>query len=302
MFLVENVNSFNRTNNEFSNITADPSCGYEIIMECEDTINKLSMAMIKLEHKAIMNEDANLLNEGIKEFGGKVADTLKRAGQKFLVFLEKTIVAWTNLQAKLSTMFLSTDKVQEMINNSKSGKIKIKGNISKAFDAIKKIQQNVNDLVNVSGMHATTVKGDDFDDKNYHEKGIAKGGAKMLSNEIDKFASEGESVVTTQAIQSALNFIKSGRTIVIAKLKDARNRYKTTLKEAIKEAEKGDHEKAKQLTAWQRNTNALIIATNKATTYCAKICRKALKGEDVEEKEGNAKVQNESFGILDNFM
>jgi hypothetical protein len=71
---------------------------------------------MKLEHKAIMNEDSNLLNEGTDSFGSKVKGVIKRTWERFKAFLDKVIIAMQTTLTKLSKKQL-VRKIKKLINN-----------------------------------------------------------------------------------------------------------------------------------------------------------------------------------------
>jgi len=72
-------------NNPFWNEAIDdPMYGMEIANEATELYSKLCMNMMKVEHKAIMTENASMLSEAEENFIGRVKNLIKKVILKIL--------------------------------------------------------------------------------------------------------------------------------------------------------------------------------------------------------------------------
>lgn len=277
MFLDESYN-YN------SGVSADPMYGAKLIQEASDEWNDLCMKMIKLEHTAIVQEDAGLLQEGIKEFGKSVADHAKYAGQKFLEYLEEVRIQWSKIQASIATKICNPTMVQTLLNKVNDNKLgKISTNFSReklnlAIDIIKDISNLRTDLDNLTnykfmdGKDITAKEiGNHISDRS--KKYINKSNLQKIVDKMQDIPVNDTPIqVTRTDVQAAINFLKN-RPIAIKNIELMKKYVKIAINETIKNAKSDTKLKKKNIVvAVQRYCNSIILSINSGTSVAIKVC------------------------------
>lgn len=235
-------------------VSADPACGLNIILETVEAYDKLAMAMINLEHNAIMTEDADLLEEGTEAFLEAASDVIKRAGQKFLAFLDAVKAKWSSLQAAITEKFLNKEKVTYAMQQMKGKNVEVEVDLT----AIKRAQEITTAFRVFNNSNVTT------DDLN------------ALSKKLDNLISDTKNKVNIIKVFSiALQFLQY-RKGWIKEIDTIKKAYIAFTKDSIKEGVSDNVNQDKNnAVAMQRTANKAIAVVNKGTTNALRICRAA---------------------------
>jgi len=95
--LLESTNVDNLDN--VPEITADETVAYlgedselvALVSESDEEMSNLTYAMLRLEHRSVVTENAELLNEGVKEFFTKAINTIKAYWAKFKAWILRAV-------------------------------------------------------------------------------------------------------------------------------------------------------------------------------------------------------------------
>lgn len=291
MFLSENYT------NVSENVSADPMYGMQLIQEATESYNELCMKMIKLEHTAIVNEDAALLEAGVKDFGNKFTEWVKVTAKKFVEFLERVRVQWSNLTASISSKFLNRDVIEVMNRKLREGKFNVKLDSAKWADA----KETVNMFANASTFVTVAEGMVGNDDVKASEKSIKE----MLKMKIPacqkifkwkEMPSDNETdvPVTKDLVNGALNFLKQ-RPTAVKNIQVFKSGVTKIANKLIASSKSGKTPKKNILVEFQSVCNEMIIAVNKATSMAIRICNAVyVKGASgTSEKAAKKTVKKE---------
>jgi hypothetical protein len=332
MFLSEGYVSANEE------VSADPVYAMQIMQEATDDWNDICMKMIKLEHTAIMQEDAELLAEGAKEALHRFKNNIIVFGKKFIEFLERVRVQWSKIQASIATKWLNPDKVKaiyESVKYNQKAKITLPAEYNDMVKLVDKMSGVINDITDhiaktvkkafTSGsilgkevnkeMNGTSLKG--------YDESTSEGIARILrNNSFEEFSKEKDTQITDKVVTTAINFLKK-RPVAIKNIEVMKKAVTQIQNVLISEMDKNDKPQAKNdLVVLQSAFNKVIIKINKMTTYAIKICTAAtavskdtgvtardrnrgadnyrnMKGAWVDKPQGKTKALKES--VLDMF-
>lgn len=295
MFLTESANN-DRIHN------SDVTYSMELVQEATDTWNELCDSMIALEHTAIVSENANLLQEGKKEFKEKATTLIKRVVQKFLEWIEDVRVAWSQLMAKIRTAILNPTKVQIIKNKFENAKkygalMKKKVSIKKnALLNASKFVISVNDdvAVRIVAKFGNPNKGD-------HQ-------SKLLAI-ADTIKNEAETEVTLDAtlINASLKFLQQREKFNKALLK-----WKSDIKKVSEfdnsGLKSGKGTKKLAVTMYHRAINKVVLAVNSLTSHACRVLN-VIKNitmtkkekEDVKKQYKSAKATEKTAKATKNF-
>jgi hypothetical protein len=119
MFLVEGTTS--TTEEVDVQISGTPEAILEALMDAQSELHNLNMSMIRLEHKAVVSENAQLLEAGIGDYWKKFVAWIKKMWDKVKAWFREM---WT----KMTTYFMNTEKFIEKYGGVlKSSSLNIKG-------------------------------------------------------------------------------------------------------------------------------------------------------------------------------
>lgn len=241
-------------------VSADPMYGAQLIQEASEEWNELCMKMIKLEHTAIVSEDANLLEAGIKDFAKKAEAHIKLAAQKFIEYLERVRVEWTKIQAAVMSKFVNADVINAVLAKLKNDKVKMQMDKTK-WDANMKVLETWSKAASWNNF----VLGQN---KSQLEKGAAA--EKNIFASADNTT---EVVVDQTLVKQAVSFLKN-RAVAVKNLQAVKANYAKEANEEIKKMKSANRkmETKSNLVVLQRYINGQIIALNKCTSIAIKIC------------------------------
>jgi hypothetical protein len=273
MFLDESYDLYNESSSSDIAMTADPYWGAQIICEAVEAYNKIDMAMINLEHTAIVNEDAALLEEGKKSFGAKVKQVGKNAKERFLMWLAKVHEAWSNLTTKIKTTIFSK---RDTLEKAK----KAFGVNQKSGDALEGKGNKINIALKV---------GDEF--------------YKVKVDSDANLLTQAETAITNFTENKSLASAKVdwGSTI---KLLQWQERYTEKIEYIRKRiAIISDDDKSRILAA-EKFCSRAVSAINAGVSQAIHLVSKALSKHNKEQKkaEREAEKNNASESVLDRFM
>lgn len=317
MFLNESFefeNEYGAVAESESSIQADLSGVLSLVLETESTFNNIQTKMFRLEHDAIVSENAALLEEGKNDYFKKVVDALKAAWQAVTSFFKKVYIAIMN-------------KVQSIDSFLKGNQAKLTG-------------------IPEEKLKEVTVKIHDYDKAAF---GKLKGSATIAPISVTKdstpetynmdaykkvaastFGADGKGDLTGQIVTKILGESKdtqlSGALVkeALANLADNR-KFKNEVgmfqkqidvdyKKAIAEADKGLGAGEEESKVYKKsvdslkncaNVNQMLVGCllrvgNTITSDSLTICRNALSKVEKPKKEEDGK-KNESASILDRY-
>jgi hypothetical protein len=318
--------------NGYNGITADPICGMEIINEAENMWHDLEVGMIKLEHTAIVNEDASLLNEGVKEYFTKAKEFFIKTGNKFLEFIQKVIMKWQEIQMKIQSKLMNVDKLVDKIKFQGTVELGVSKKIIDIAQAVAKgeVIDKVLNLGTTIAKQFETSTGD-IDSK-------AESLMETIKTEAEKISSDGLNLSDNDTtldlsnkseVKRILNFIKNDRPKAIKTLQNAKKQFAKMIKSAVAGAAKECPLIGKfgnqSISVVKKAINSLITIINRVSVIALKVInaaksKKATK-DSLEKKVGkeewrtyrgsgitNKSYKNynskksESYSILDSFM
>jgi len=194
----------------------------EIVLEMETSWNSLNADMALIEHRSIVNEDVEILNEGVKDFFKKIAEWFKKIWAGIVNFFKK---AWNWL-----TSFL---KNKEKWWNDNKDKVKAKSVEVKVWPAITKgvnwkaIEALIKSLVVISTTDATSADAS--------IKKLEDTKTEDVKSDILGGSEKSKQTVTVENVTNAL----TGSTKALASLKASHNVQAAIARKGIKIAEAG---------------------------------------------------------------
>jgi len=248
--------------------------GMEIANEATELYSKLCMNMMKVEHKAIMTENASMLSEAEDTFIEKAKAIAKRAYNKFIAFLEKVKASWGKLVSSIQAMFFNTSKFETWLKSKegRTSKAKIEGptGIIEIFNG-----GNVNNLISLI---LASINNSDKPLNDSDFESLSKATIDKMENDFDNLGYRNLSsqtiAVDVKACENALVFLKNRKKLNFAIDKFKKDATKA-VKEVRKDADKEDRgEYTSRITWISRYCSKLISYVNKATSTAIKICRK----------------------------
>jgi len=301
MFLSEGYENVNEE------IGADPIYAMQIMQEATEEWNDICMKMIKLEHTAIMKEDAELLAEGAKEALHRFKNNVIVLGKKLIEYLERVRVQWSKLQASIATKILNPDKVRAVlaaVNYKNNAKIMLPADYDRCVKIVDEMSNVVDSIVKAikTGKPGNLGKtgaevGREVSGKSLVGYDETKNEAitRILKNtNFDEFEKEREVTIKEGTVKAALNFLKK-RPVAIKNIEVMKRAVTEVQNAVIADMDKTDRPQAKNsLVILQSAFNKVIIKINKMTTYAVKICNaiKPNKETGVTSKDYNRGVEN----------
>lgn len=286
MFLTESSVSLSSYGDIDTTITENPADGYRLLFEAEESWGKIAMAMAKVEHLALINENQKLLEEGKEGFFAKLKQWYEVAKEKVLQFIDKVKNAWNVLQIKFRTKFLTN--YNGVLSKAKESDKKVSVN-EKVFQGIASLIPKIGSLVS--------------------SREPDKGKVDEIIKEINalKNAKPKEFVMKTNVatVKNALDFIKDGRGKAIDLLSTFRKAFETLGKSMVNFAGDESENKAKELkeifSNLNRALNEFVIIINKATLEAIKSLPISV-GTGSESDKNTDKIMKESTNVLDMYM
>lgn len=304
MFLNENANNVAVENTEAMGY--DPIYAMQIMQEATEDWNDICMKMIKLEHTAIMKEDTNLLQEGVKESLNRFKNNVTVLGRKIIEFLERVRVQWSKIQAAVASKFLNTDMINALLKNyNEKAKIQINKKLfDKALNQVSTFSKVTSALAAQIKLTAeseattTTLSAAKESSNTKIEKIMAAAG---FTDAADAGSTE-EVAITKDLIQRAIAFLKN-RPVAIKNI-EVMKKATTDIQNILIKKLSSPNAKVSQRNALvdlQRGFNKLIISINKQTSTAIKICNAAKPNKKNGVKDKNVKdfkkTQKEQKGV-----
>lgn len=278
-----------------------------VVMESQSELHNLTVSMIRLEHTAVVSENADLLSEGVSAYWDKFIALLKKAWAAVTSF-------FSGLFEKIKVMFMSVDKFLATYKGELSSanpsdlKMKCFGKTAwaQAPGLIQKASEQAGKLAGMaeSGKDAKEMKKEIADGENFGEafKTQLRGGVSEKT----------EQAIGSSEVQAALALIenckKNGNIIKTYKTQiDFVYKKALATAQSGKGAGEGDQEafdkKARGLKAAGDILNvcvgAMVSVNNELVSDAMAVCkaalshsRKAAKAAGKEDKKDDAKAED----------